>query len=92
MTGQVTGQQAMITAIDVTVSTANGALRNVIKTPGQPALLRPSPPHRPKYYSLHRPTGGVPLLTAAAATAVAITVAAQQRALSGGRQIHGDCL
>jgi len=24
--GQVTGQQAMITAVDVTVSTANGAL------------------------------------------------------------------
>ena len=70
--------------------------RNVIKTPGQPALLRPSPPHRPKYYSLHRPTGGVPLLTATAATVVAITVtvtlAAQRSALSGGWHIHGDCL
>jgi len=36
--------------------------------------------HRPKYY-IGRPTGGVSLLTAAAATAVvvAVTVAAQRR-------------
>jgi len=49
-------------------------------------------PIRLIFQILHRPTGGVPLLTAIAAVAITITVAGQRRAFGGGQWIHGGYL